>query len=268
VKQNDFQTIFPFAENLADLTNNYTLPFYQAVSTTNRFPVFSPAAKIPGYGHYIDAGAIDNSGLLGCLDVHNHLMRTSTVTKNRTIAYIEIINSKLLYINYLVEKFKSIHDVDHIDKDENETDNIVADIQTGLNLDKIPGYLSDYMSNWANATKKGQSTEFSRTEYFQLFMPQKVSVDDVKGFLAGSISDATVEAQLEDFLAKENAQILSLTEKPDKSFFDPWEFYEPTLSRHLSVSSIKYVHAILEHPMLKRQFKDLQELAKQKKDTL
>lgn len=262
VKQDDFQTIFPFSENLADLTNEYTLPFYQAVSTTNRFPVFSPAAKIPGYGHFIDAGAIDNSGLLGCLDVHNHLMRSSTVTKNRTIAYIEIINSKSLYINHLVEKFKSLHKIKHIDKNENETDNIVADIQTGLNLDKIPGYLSDYMSNWANASNNSPAldtipSDFSKIEYFQLFMPQKVSVEDVKGFLGGSISDEAVEDKLTVFLGKENAQILALTDKEDKTFFEPWDFYEPTLSRHLSVSSIKYVHAILEHPMLQKQFEEI-----------
>src|SRR5690606_21232640 len=37
VKQNDFSIIFPYAENLADLAGNKTIPYYQAVSTTNRF---------------------------------------------------------------------------------------------------------------------------------------------------------------------------------------------------------------------------------------
>ena len=254
VKQNDFNSIFPFAENLADLSNNKTLPFYQAVSTTNRFPIFSPAAKIPGYGHYIDAGAIDNSGLLGCLDIHNYLLRETDITKNRTIAYIEIINSKSLYINYLVEKFKRENNILHIDKNEYETDNIVADIQAGLNLDKIPGYLSDYMSNWAASTS-------SNVKYFQIFMPHKVSLADVKGFLRGTINDSEVEALLVNFLARENNQILTLTEKPKKSFFDPWEYYEPTLSRHLSKSSILYVKAILKHPLLRKQFSEIKELA-------
>ena len=108
VKPNDFEAIFPFAENLATINNDKTLPYYQAVSTTNRFPVFSPAAKIPGYGHYIDAGAIDNSGLLGCLDLHQYLLRNPDLLPYKKIAYIEIINSKSLYINYLVEKFKAV----------------------------------------------------------------------------------------------------------------------------------------------------------------
>ena len=254
VRPNDFNSIFPFAENLADLSHNKTLPFYQAVSTTNRFPIFSPAAKIPGYGHYIDAGAIDNSGLLGCLDIHNYLLRKTDITNDRTIAYIEIINSKSLYVNYLVEKFKSENHIPHIDKNEDETDNIVVDLKTGLNLDKIPGYLSDYMSNLAASTG-------SNVKYFQIFMPHKVSMADVIGFLRGTIDEPEVEKLLVDFLVRENDQILTLTEKPEKSFFDPWEYYEPTLSRHLSKSSILYVKAILEHPLLRKQFSEIKELA-------
>lgn len=253
VKPENFNAVFPFAENLADLNGNKTLPFYQAVSTTNRFPVFSPAAKIPGYGHYIDAGAIDNSGLLGCLDVHNYLLRNSTVANGKTVAYIEIVNSKSLYINYLLEKFKEENDIIHIAKDEFETDNIIADLQTGLNLDKIPGYLSDYMENWTTSPNYD-------IRYFEIFMPHKVSLDDVKSFIGGDIKDQGVASQLERFLLSENNHILTLTEKPDKSFFDPWEFYEPTLSRHLSKSSIKYVKAILNHRLIRKQFDEIQEL--------
>ncbi|MDX1463545.1 MAG: hypothetical protein R3359_10850, partial [Marinirhabdus sp.] len=58
----NFNDIFPNALNLADISDNSTVPYYQAVSTTNRFPFLSPAAKIKGFGHFIDAGAIDNSG--------------------------------------------------------------------------------------------------------------------------------------------------------------------------------------------------------------
>lgn len=254
VKPNDFNSIFPFSENLAELNGEKTLPYYQAVSTTNRFPVFSPAAKIPGYGHYIDAGAIDNSGLLGCLDLHNYLLRNATFLNDKKIAYIEIINSKSLYINYLVEKFKKENGIEHITKNEVETDNIVADLQTGLNLDKIPGYLSDYLANW-------EASQPEKIQYFQLFMPHKVSTVDVERYLNGEIADATVIEKLSNFLATENNQILTLTEKPDKTFFDPWEFYEPTLSRHLSKSSLAYVKAILEHPLLRKQFAEITALA-------
>jgi len=253
VKPNDFEAIFPFSENLATLGNNKTLSFYQAVSTTNRFPIFSPAAKIPGFGHYIDAGAIDNSGLLGCLDVHNYMLRSKKLFSKTRVSYIEIINSKSLYVNYLFNEFKKEENLDHIDKNEFETDNIVADIQTGLNLDKIPGYLSDYLTNWAQKQP-------DRVNYFQLFMPHKVNISDVESFLGGEIADEIIIEKLQSFLARENNLILTLTEKPEKSFFDPWGFYEPTLSRHLSESSLNYVKAILQHPMLRKQMTEIQSL--------
>ncbi len=262
VKQNDFKKVFPFAENLADLYDETkTIPFYQAVSTTNRFPVFSPAAKIPGYGHYIDAGAIDNSGLLGCLDLHNYLLNyKKSVIGDKQIAYLEIINSKTLYINYLINRFKEEYDIEHIIKNENETDNIIVDLKTGLNLDKIPGYLSDYITNWEN-------TQNGNIRYFKIFMPHKVSFDDVESFFDGKIEngDNDVLKNLQQFLDIKNKEILDKTEDPEKSFFDPWMFYEPTLSRHLSRSSLLYIERILEHPLLDDQFKEIEKLVNTQK---
>lgn len=252
VKQKNFNDIFPYSENLADLSFGKTLPFYQAVSTTNRFPMLSPAAKIPGYGHYIDAGAIDNSGLLGCLDLHNYLLRDKRVLGDKQIAYIEIINSKTLYINYLIEKFKQKYQIPHINKYENEADNIMVDLKTGLNLDKIPGYLSDYLANW-------EQTAEGKLRYFKILMPHKVSMEDIVGFFDGDIIDKVIEQNLESFLVIENASILKVTDMEDheKYFFEPWQYYEPTLSRHLSKSSTRYIKAILKHPLLLEQFAEI-----------
>lgn len=252
VKQNDFSIIFPYAENLADLAGNKTIPYYQAVSTTNRFPIFSPAAKIKGHGYFIDAGAIDNSGLLGCLDLHHYLLRKK-VLADKQIAYIEILNSKNLYLDYLVEKFKKENNIPYIHKNENEADNVMVDIETGLNIDKIPGYLSDYITNW-------EKFEVGDLRYFKIYMPHKVSLEDVETFFKGKITDPDIRRNLGVFLEKENNVILSVTEKPNKSFFDPWKFYEPTLSRHLSKSSLNYIDAILEHPLLQQQFLEIEKL--------
>ena len=91
-------------------------------------------------------------------------------------------------------------------------------------------------------------------------MPHKVSIDDVESFFKGSITNPSTRKKLEIFLDKENDLILSLTEKSNKSFFDPWEFYEPTLSRHLSESSLNYIDAILKHPLLEEQFLEIEKI--------
>ncbi|MGI9550037.1 MAG: hypothetical protein ACR2MT_02465 [Aurantibacter sp.] len=260
VKQKDFGAIFPYAINLADLQGNKTLPYYQAVSTTNRFPVFSPAAKIPGLGHYVDAGAVDNSGLLGCLDLHNYLLRNKNILQGKQIAYIEIINNKTLYIDHLVDQFKKENNLQYIYKNEFEADNIIVDLKTGLNLDKIPGYLSDYLSNWEQA-------ENGKLRYFKIFMPHKVCLDDVESYFGGEIANDTINVKhdLKNYLEDKNKEILNLTEKERKSFFDPWQSYEPTLSRHLSKSSLRYVSKVLKHPLLEEQFWAIDSLIKTQK---
>lgn len=256
VKPNNFYDIFPYAVDLADLDDNKTLPFYQAVSTTNRFPVFSPAAKIKGYGHFIDAGAIDNSGLLGCLDMYGYLFRDSTLLRGKRVVFIEIINSKGLYGNKLIEDFKDRENIDHITIDENETDNIAADLQTGLNLDKIPRYLSDYLNNLETA-----GNDILR--HYEIYMPHKVSVSDAEGILGGKITDPDLIKKLEVFLKEENDKILSITDMRS-SFFENWKYYEPTLSRHLSVSSLNYIRDILKDEDLQETFETINELVNPK----
>ncbi|MGB1451371.1 MAG: hypothetical protein ACPG7E_06650, partial [Marinirhabdus sp.] len=259
VAQKDFTNIFPFSQNLADLPNDRTLPFYQAVSTTNRFPFLSPAAKIPGHGHYIDAGAIDNSGLLSLLDLHNHLRRCdTTILANKQVAYIEIVNGKSPYTEFVLTNFKKEMGNPHIFIDEFETDNIIADLKTGFNLDKIPNYLSNFLSLW-------QKTEKGKIRYFRIFMPHKITVKDVESYLNGEIMDPRTKKQLSHYLATENNKILALTDSGDNPFVKPWKYYEPTLSRHLGKSSLNYMTKILEHPLLKKQFAEITKIINSQK---
>jgi len=239
VKSSEFNAIFPNSENLADLDQGKTLPFYQAVSTTNRFPVFSPAAKIPGYGHYIDAGAIDNSGLLGLMDLYRYLEAQHQLSKEKTTVFIEIINSKSLYTRHLIDRFRKEKGLIHLSINEVETDNLVADLQTGLNLDKIPEYLSDYMKQWDLLDPK--------LNYVRLFMPHKVSIEEVEASLGGALTDDLIREQLTQYLKLSINQILELAPNHSRGF-SPWNYYEPTLSRHLSESSIDYLQAMLQHP--------------------
>lgn len=256
VKTDSFSTIFPFAVNLADLSSQKTIPFYEAVSMTNRFPVLSPAAKVKGYGHYIDAGAIDNSGILGCLDLHLYLLRNYNVLRNKKVTYIEIINSKGLYAYCVLQKFMEEEKIDHIFIDEVEKSNLGADLQSGISLDKIPGYLGDFMGNWERAPGEN-------VRYYKLFLPHKIEVKDIEKILDGAIENPSLKDTLASFLKKQNRIILNKTDDDDKKFIEPWKYYEPTLSRHLSKSSVAYIQAMLEHPVLKAQFDEIEALTRE-----
>ncbi|PQB04166.1 patatin-like phospholipase family protein [Aureitalea marina] len=253
VKANDFQTIFPFSQNLGDLEDQKTLTYYQAVSTTNRFPFLSPAAKIKGYGHFIDAGAIDNSGLLSNLDLYNYFHNNYLNIFTKGVTFIEIINAKSLYADKIIQDFTVIQKIGRVEKDEVETDNIIADLKTGLNLDKVPGYLADYLYNL--------QVKDSSLNYIKIFLPHKINFKDIESALDGEISISKDQHRILDSMIKEsNDRIYDKTEDPNKGLAEPWKYYEPTLSRHLNPGSIDFMKAMLEHDEVKAQFEEIKVL--------
>ncbi|MDH7444155.1 patatin-like phospholipase family protein [Aquimarina sp. 2201CG14-23] len=225
--------VFFNVDNLSQLENDKeAVAFYEAVSTTNRFPLFSPAAKISGHGHYIDGGAIDNSGLLSTLDLYNYLNQKEKF-KNARKVFVEIINGKSIYINHLIKRFKQNNPEVHLEFNEIEQDNIIADAKTGFNLDKIPNYLSEFMQD--------MSEKDPTVEYIPIYLPRKINIDDLQQVVGGKFGKDLKE-KLEKFLKEENNKILAYTDQDPSN----WDTYEPTLARHLSKSTIKYYDKVLE----------------------
>lgn len=242
INTSEFDSIFPYAQNLSDLKmengKDGSVSFLQAVSTTNRFPVFSPVAKIKGSGHFIDAGAIDNSGILGCWDLYLYLYDRG-ILKGKTIVFVDIDNSKSGYAELLFDQFLKETKRDDYLVDENEKSSIGANLQTGLSLNKIPGYLNDFLCNY---TEKQDFMEFER-----IVLPHKVSIADIEGIIDGKFINfpgGDFREELIKFLDKHNKEIIKSTEG-EKGFFEDWECYEPVLSRQLSASNITYFDRIL-----------------------
>ena len=87
----------------------------------------------------------------------------------------------------------------------------------------------------------------------------RILVSDVEGVLGGNITNEGIEDDLEAYLKGRNDSILAITEFRS-SFFQEWDYYEPTLSRHLSKSSIDYIKKILEFGDLQAQFETIDSL--------
>lgn len=230
-----FNQIFPYAKDLAEIQEisgkKKSISFYQAVSTTNRFPVFSPVAKIKGSGHYIDAGAIDNSGILGCLDVFLYFRQQNKLA-DKKIVFLDIDNSKLSYAEHLLQKFIQYRPKLRYEIDENEKTSVVANLQTGLSLNKIPGYLNDFMRKFSN--------DNAAVHFKQIFLPHKISIEDIETVLDAKIMDSPFRRELLKFLTQHNEQILEETEDFG-SFFSKWKHYDPVLCLQLSYSNIAYM---------------------------
>ncbi|WP_299364827.1 hypothetical protein [Winogradskyella sp.] len=245
--------IFSNSDKLSQLNEGF-IAFYEAVSTTNRFPALSPAAKINGYGHYIDAGAIDNSGLLSSLDLYTYLQRDKRF-KNRQKVFVEINNGKSSYIWYLLKKFseniksKRSKYPEHIFIEEIEQDNIVADIKTGLNLDKIPHYLADFLEG---------SQKKDTLKYVPVYLPFHIDIDDIEDFIGGDIECEDLEDELQLFLEIQNKKLkIDLDDNGST-----WTTYEPTLARHLSKSTINYYNKVINGEIMKAQVDSVLKLLK------
>lgn len=239
--------IFSNSDKLSQI-NDGEIAFYEAVSSTNRFPALSPAAKIKGYGHYIDAGAIDNSGLLSSLDLYTYLEKDSLFQKRKKV-FVEILNGRSSYIAHLIREFKkqstNANYTRHILIDEIEQDNFVADIKTGLNLDKIPNYLNDLLQGW-------EANE--NIMYLPIYLPFHIDIEDVENYIGGSIICEELRDDLNLFLQSKNQQL-----KIDLKDNDPevWLTYEPTLARHLSKSTIAYYDNVIDGVLMKAQIEEV-----------
>ena len=95
VELDKFQDAFPYTDDLLSLEGGEkTLSYMHAVSLANRFPIFSPAARISGVGHFVDGGYFDNSGLLSNIDLYKHLLKEDSTGwfKNKKVHFIQITN--------------------------------------------------------------------------------------------------------------------------------------------------------------------------------
>ena len=234
---NEFDSIFPYSKNLSELHLRDgglgAISFYEAISTTNRFPIFSPVAKIKGYGHFIDAGAIDNSGILGNWDLYLHL-RQKGVLNGKLVVFVDIENSKTGYAEKLLQDFLRTES-EYLLKEENEKSALIANLTTGLSLSKIPGYLNDFMKNYSHNREK--------LEYMPVFLPHKIKVEDIESVIDGEIL-GDLRGRLAKFLEIHNREILKQTESAS-GFWDEWTSYEPVLSRQLSNSNNVYFDKII-----------------------
>ncbi|WP_298420558.1 hypothetical protein [uncultured Kordia sp.] len=253
----DDENLFLNADNLSQLDNGEAVSFYQGVSCTNRFPGFSPAAKIKNYGHYIDAGAIDNSGLLTSLDWYDNLKNgdNPVIKRETNVVFVEIINGLSNYVKYLLEKFKEEHpEITFVEFDEKEQGNLSAVISAGANLDKNPDYFSDLIKRLQERGRKPESqltdsisrainSKKYKVTHIPIYLPRIISIKNVESFIGGEIEDEKIRDSLEIFLEKENKKIYKYAET--KSSKCSWETYEPTLARHLSKSTLLYYERVL-----------------------
>jgi hypothetical protein len=82
------------------------ISYPDALFLTNRFPFLSPAAKVEGEGHFVDVGAIENSGL-GTIAQILHKMQAK---QDKVAAYKAFFQQKLVVLSLRNAKSRYIKD--------------------------------------------------------------------------------------------------------------------------------------------------------------
>ncbi len=149
-KREKFDTIFKGATNILDIINSKkSLSFYEAMSTTERFPFFSATASIPGQGHYIDGGYFENSGILSIINLRAYINDITGIKGKDSL--IILGNSKSNTIDFYLSELQKENPISI--KLNGETD--YGAILKGISdTDRLGNYLSDHYGVHSSNAKR------------------------------------------------------------------------------------------------------------------
>jgi len=217
--------------------NEYqTITYFGAVSTSNRFPIFSPSAEVPGIGHFLDGGYFDNSGLTSLLGFQKYLesiQRVNQLPFNNEAVFVIIDNSTERYLAEVIEnKLNACKDV-------TATGELSAVLQTLTYIDKIPKYMEGYIRN--------------EYKMIRINLPQPLNYDEVVSMLKGHPYNPT---SIMELIEDSNRRIDSVLIADGDYEYDLWGRVNPPLARLISEPGVYYMKAMVKHhPDVKNKIK-------------
>lgn len=223
---------FPAADLINEFPGtNKALAYFGAVSTTNRFPLFSPTAKILNKGSYLDGGYFENSGMLSVLEVYDAIVRDTVQKYAKKInpVFVNIINSEDYYISEQVKEW--IDDYDLKKKNLVEAGEFAAIIGTVASIDKLPRYVFEKIHS------RGFAIE-------PIMMPHKITYEKIKSVIKADIDNPIKLMELIDAHNKIIDSVLDIYE-PYK--LEKWGVVQPPLARVLSKPAVHYQEAMVTH---------------------
>ncbi len=233
---NDEQ-IVPGSIDILSGVDHKSLTFYGATSTCNRFPIFSPAARVKGKGHFLDGGYYDNSGLLAAYSFYHKVHEVDSTAKP---VFVSISNSNSWYIHQVLDEWEIAP------KSENNSGELSAILGTVASIDKIPNYIATFLNE-----------EF---HFVEIPMPHPFTYEQACAILGNEPTDPL---SLIDKINLHNDSIYSALERYAGYDLDKWGVVVPPLARLLSKPAVEYQKAMIgEHYLVKMRLEELVRLSK------
>lgn len=229
LSSSEFNTCFNNAVDILDFSDNHTLSYMEAVSTTNRFPVVSPAAKIPGKGHFVDGGYYENSGLSSLFDFYLFLRKKGLIKRETMVKFLQISNDKTTFIHKTLNLDGMFEK--NIERNISSSAELQSMISTKLSLSFTPLYYAELMKNLA------YNEDLACLSTGNIAMPYEVSWDDLKEYYH---ADDVCPQEVKEVIELNNAKIKS------KRSAEATLFIEPPLSRLLAPQSLNYMKGFVK----------------------
>ncbi len=231
VTLDDFSSSFPNADNLCELPKNRTLTYSEAISATHRFPILSPAAKIPGKGHYVDGGYYENSGMLSLLDMYLELLKDSTWRskfRDWNIAFVQIRNDKSAYL-------RSQFNIDSLVVGKTrESGELRSILSTITSIQHLPLYIEARL----------QSQTLQNLHFSAIDLPYRLSKERLHEVMRAEYLERNSQTLGDSIIRRVNAQIEgALNQYPNSD----WNTIEPPLARYLSQPAVDYMRVMLRN---------------------
>ncbi|AUP77382.1 hypothetical protein [Flavivirga eckloniae] len=234
------------ANNVLDIKKDgayKTLSYYDAASTSNRFPGISPAAKIETIGHFNDGGIYENSGLLSAYKLFKAINCYEDVKDykdlNQKNVFINIVNDKTQYIKYTVEKYvKEDPELKGIAVNEtNDNTEINAILNSVASTEMMPLYIKNELQRIAEKD--------SLISFETIYLPHRFTVEDIKSIYGKSLDfgkgvDST-NITMHKYVIRNDDTIRTYIGKNTP-------IIEPPMSRMITKKAHDFMKKMLKHP--------------------
>ena len=238
--------IFSGAENLLELPERKTLTYLESVSTCNRFPLVSPAARVEGKGYFLDGGYFENSGLMSLISFKKFLeFKIDTAYYPNKFTIVSVRNSKE---NYLIRLIQEALENKSYSSTGNLADlsEIYAIVKGAINLERLPNYLKETIS------------DHFKDEYdiIPLDLPYYITTEDLTDLIG---KNHNYFDKIWAVVDKSNNDIVSLL-NADKRYMQSWGIINPPTSRVLSKPVKIYMENMMKHPNVTKKLNEISAL--------
>lgn len=228
-----------------------SLGYYDAISTSNRFPILSPAAKIETKGHFNDGGIYENSGLLSVYKLYRAIdfIEKDTIQppQQRNI-FISIVNDKNLYLREVVKKLQCRA------SKINYYGELSIVLRSVASTEMMPIYIKTELDRLEKLSEDGS------LEYHSIYLPHTLTIQDIKNAIGETLLckiGSNSDKELYGFVKKHNEVIEDLMNPKCKYGATP--IVEPAVSRSNAQPAFDFMLNMLEHQSVKEAIADVLE---------